>query len=298
MIDSSTSEPTPIFVVGMNRSGTKWLSNELSRHSRIASVKMEGHTGILETNMLHTMERKFDLSSADDYVGLVELWSQSDFFRQTGAETRLLYDHRPRPTSTTELFGILMDHCARRQRCSHWLQKTSPLIALKLAEAFPHARYVLVRRKLLGNVRSRVKHSRAVKGDASLLRAVGLYVVEAKALTRLIGHQSAVEVRYENMQQDLARTLGPVWEHLGLEPPEGKGDGREWRRNSSFSDDRERSEVFTLSQEVLVRAAASVLSIVPFDVLRVARRCAARRAPPLVRGTFSKIQSEYDFGDT
>ena len=28
----------PIFVIGLNRSGTKWLSNELAKHPQIACV--------------------------------------------------------------------------------------------------------------------------------------------------------------------------------------------------------------------------------------------------------------------
>ena len=49
----------PIFVIGKNRSGTKWLSNTISNHSKIACVRSHEFGGILETNVFFNMPNTF-----------------------------------------------------------------------------------------------------------------------------------------------------------------------------------------------------------------------------------------------
>jgi len=48
-----------IFVVGNNRSGTKWISNTILRSARVAGAQSEDHKGILETNVLFNAPRIF-----------------------------------------------------------------------------------------------------------------------------------------------------------------------------------------------------------------------------------------------
>ena len=88
---------TPIIVVGMNRSGTKWVSNILCNHEDVIGVQSERHFGILETNMFGTMQDKFDLSSPEDYVGFLEMWSKTEFFRRTDIDKQMFYELAPRP---------------------------------------------------------------------------------------------------------------------------------------------------------------------------------------------------------
>ncbi len=46
---------TPIFIVGTNRSGTKWLSNILANHPDVAAVQTERTLGIVETYMFDSL---------------------------------------------------------------------------------------------------------------------------------------------------------------------------------------------------------------------------------------------------
>ncbi|MFW6008127.1 MAG: hypothetical protein ACOCP8_02575 [archaeon] len=41
-----------IFVIGKNRSGTKWLSNTVANHKDVFCVQRPGAGGILETNLI------------------------------------------------------------------------------------------------------------------------------------------------------------------------------------------------------------------------------------------------------
>lgn len=72
---------SPIFVIGRNRSGTKWLSNIIASHHDVAAVQHEEHFGILEaTDVFLNMPILFgDLSIAENYMGFLDCFSQTDF---------------------------------------------------------------------------------------------------------------------------------------------------------------------------------------------------------------------------
>ncbi|MBA7629902.1 hypothetical protein ES703_37409 [subsurface metagenome] len=48
---------SPIFVIGKNRSGTKWLSNVIANHKDIACIQHELFGGILEANVISRMPK-------------------------------------------------------------------------------------------------------------------------------------------------------------------------------------------------------------------------------------------------
>ena len=83
-----------IFVLGKNRSGTKWLSNIILNNKEIAGIQSNYHRGILETNLFNVFNRKFgNLKRRDDYIAFVEVFTATDFFKLTGLSKELLYKH-------------------------------------------------------------------------------------------------------------------------------------------------------------------------------------------------------------
>ena len=123
----TTSEVKPIIVIGMHRSGTKWLSNILCNHPEIIGlqrdrVREEGASGgAMESNVLGRIQGMFgDLSRPDDYIGLIEFWSQTDLFKLSAADKELFYQLKPRPRSYYEVFRVLMDDLATRHQKRFW----------------------------------------------------------------------------------------------------------------------------------------------------------------------------------
>src|SRR5690606_13149279 len=149
-----TASIRPIILVGLARSGTKWVSNIIASHEDVVAVQSPTAGGILETDMFEGLRDKFDLGFPTDYIGLTELWSRTEFFRLAGRDPEKFYRLDPRPRSPFAVFDLLMSDFARRHRCTHWLQKTSPLNALDVLDYFRSAKVVVVRRDLLDNARS------------------------------------------------------------------------------------------------------------------------------------------------
>jgi hypothetical protein len=280
-----------MLVVGMNRSGTKWLSNELMRHDAIAAVADDRHYGILESNMFGTFDTKFDLSLRDEYLGLIELWSRTDFFRHTGVDEAYFRRLDPHPTCCAELFDRLMTRYARREHAGVWLQKTNPSGLWRTREYFRDASIVFIKRNLIDNIRSRIGSALLDDRRPSLIRAVALYVLQEKLLERLYDEEKHCFISFESLRDDVDRQRRAVFEAVGLDP-ERLQPPFEFERNSSFSGSLDRDEVLSASDERRIRRWAALFRAMPLEVLQRLRDIVARHPRPFVSGTFSNLEHD------
>jgi len=203
------SRRSPIIVVGKNRSGTKWLSNLLANHSRVAAVQSELHNGVLETNFFGVMQETFgDVRRVENYIAMVEAWAHTDFFKASGCDKTLLYTSRPRPRSYAEVFDLIMEDMARREGASHWLQKTSPLQAESVVDSFPRCRVVVITRELIPTLESSITLARTLGTDASAARATFRFVLEQRLLDRITASRPVVMATYEELKADSEAVRG------------------------------------------------------------------------------------------
>lgn len=284
------ARPTPIFVIGMNRTGTKWLSNLIANHSQVAAVQHQDHTGVLETNAFHAWRAKFrDLSLADEYVGLVELWCRTDFLRIAGTDPRLLYELDPRPSDPAGMLGAIMDDLARRRGRPFWLQKASPWSAREIRERFPHARCVVIERDRRDTLRS--THYLVTGGERSLpLRTIVSHRLQELLLAEARG-LGALSTRFDALRSAPREELTRICKGLGLdfEPPMLD---LPWRRNTSFADREARSYAFSPSEERKIRLTSALVAALPGAALELAHRLFRTRELPAVEGTFRQTGRE------
>jgi hypothetical protein len=282
---------TPIILIGMNRSGTKWLSNIILSHDAVIGVQSPRFGGILESEMLGPMRDKFDPAFPEEYIALVELWSRTEFFRLAGFDKDAFYRLDPRPRSVLELFGLAMNELARRNGCRYWLQKTSPINAHAVLAAFPQAKIVITRRDLLDNVRSNLALQARYRKPRPLL-ATWRYVYQDKLLDAIARRYPVIRMRYEDLRAHPEREKARLFAELGLEPP---ADGPEpaFPRNTSFASDRQREQVLDPRQRALVRSFALLLKLVPLPVISVAsgvrRAWAGCRPRPFFPDSFGEL---------
>ncbi len=278
----------PIFVIGLNRSGTKWLSNELAKHSEIACVQNE-KTGIRETNMFRGFGRKFDLQKFDEFIGLIELWSTTDFFERTGVDKTRLLQLDPLPKDHYALFGALMQMFANQQGKRYWLQKGPPLAGMELADRFPDALFVAIRRGMHEQVRSRIKLS----GDPSyinLARATFAYVRDARLLARFCRTTRCPVIEYADLEKNKDALITGLLNTLGLSPTQAPAKvARELIPNSSFQSPESKEQFLSGPQQSWISILGGMFQWIPYPILYwIARRAWVRRGP-LVPGTFDNI---------
>jgi hypothetical protein len=284
----------PILVIGMNRSGTKWLSNILCNHPDVVGVQAERHTGVLETNLLGRMQALVgEIDRAEHYVAFVELWSQTDFFKASGIEKEFLYQQTEKPRSMLEAFQLLMDEVARRAGTAHWLQKCSPIDAALALLAFPNARVVTIQRDLIPTLESSLELSR-MRGDSrSFIRAAAVYAYEAKLIAELRQSRAATHVRYEDLRRRPDEEIGRVCSALGLE---FRSEMLEvgYRSNTSF-ETGERETLGPIERRLAALVAGSV-KLLPTSVLGALRAPLRSRQAILVPGTYAEIVERNKLG--
>lgn len=288
MASTENSRVRPIVVIGMNRSGTKWLSGILGRNPDVvAPVTRKEPRGILETNMFGPLPDRFpDLCSDDDYIGLIELWSQSRLFRLLGIEKRFFWHLKTRPRNCFELFETAMQEAARRQRKRFWLQKTDPLQGKRALAYYPGATVVLTRRNMLDVVKSSMRLKLRQGECPSLLRTVFFFVLEKKLLSGLARKHGHVVVDYERLCEAPAAQIREVCRFIGLKYGDGMLDVPRYF-NTSFRHSGERKTFLSPTEERRVRLLAGMYSCVPVVFLKwIHDQYRRKHVSCLVEGTF------------
>lgn len=281
----------PIILIGMNRSGTKWVSNIICSHDDVIGVQSDRTGGILETNMFGAMQDKFNLGYPDDYIGLIELWSATQFFQLAGIEKKFFYELSPRPRKVLQLFELQMNEYARRNGRNYWLQKTAPRKAQRVLEYFTNARIVVVRRDLMDTIRSTLG-LQSLHGTRNLVRATRECVYQNKLLDRICRRYPAIQVSYEALRADTAREEARLFAELDLVAGK-RSQPASFPRNSSFASGEQRRNIMSARERLIAKVLARLVALLPVDAISAAiavRAAFANRRPvPLVTDTFGEL---------
>jgi len=288
------SEITPVFVIGMNRSGTKWLSNILCGHSDVIGVQSQRHGGILETNMLTGMPAKFNLSYADDYVAFVDLWSRSDFFRLTGIDKKTLLE-QPWPSDFFAIFTTFMNRYARQNGKRFWLQKVDPESGLELIGRSECARLIVIERDFLERVKSTLQLKANQGVQPSTLEAVYDTVTHAKMNKRILRQENSLRVRYEQIRHQPKSVLRDVCDHIGISFEPEMLDVR-FHKNTSFRGVIHSSVDYASRHPARLRLMAAAMNLIPLSVMQAYRKLKlsvlGAPPPPFAPGSFSELREE------
>ncbi|MDZ7775696.1 MAG: sulfotransferase [Bacteroidales bacterium] len=183
-MNNNENKITPIFVIGKNRSGTKWLSNILSRSNEIVSLQREEDYGINETNIFYQFPKIFgNLNSYNNYIPFIECFAQTNIFKLTGLDKQFLY--RLEDRNYNEIFKSVMNQYAFNKGKKIWLQKSNTYILKDAISYFPNAIIILIERKLEDNIRSTIglqfKNGSKRK---NILKNVFIYLLEQKRIKK------------------------------------------------------------------------------------------------------------------
>ena len=294
-----------IFVVGRNRSGTKWLSNSIGNHPDVSCIRsgLGRRTGILEANLFQHFPAIFgDLSIDDHYYAFLASFKHSNYFLLTGLPESVLYERRH--PDYLSLFHFLMDRTAEARGKPMWLQKATSLMLPELHRAFPDAKFIVIQRM---NVRDNVRSSIALGSRGSALerhkpkrvaRELLSYYVHRATERAYLHHPNVLRVTYEDLRERRESTLRQVCDFVGLAFHASLMEDL-YQPNSSFVA-RKRDRVFTSVDAWVYRLLHPFARAVPGSMLRsfqameqrlVGRRRDGRR---LVSGAFGMYRNEVE----
>jgi hypothetical protein len=257
----------PIFVVGRNRSGTKWLSNILANHASIAAVQHpEGNwSGMLSTNLLSQFPKVFgDLRNNENRSGFIACFAVAP----EGAQPHASLPPQPVPEGK---FVVI--------RRTNVLDNTRSSLALhQQGEVKPASS-----RRIAGELASYFLH-----------RAIEQHYLRG---------QSFLLVEYEQLKSDTDRTVRPICDFLGLDydPSMLKVP---YAPNTSFLGRKKREDVVSGLGLVTFKLLRPIAQRIPGQVLwwlfNMCERLTQPRysAPRFIRGTFRSFRAEMSQVDT
>lgn len=297
----------PLFVIGRNRSGTKWLSNVLSNAEGVTSLRRDDETGIVETDVFDKFPAAFgELRIKENRLAFLACFLETNSARLSGLarEEIAAIPARDYPG----FFRAFMDLTAERRGCRAWLQKGSSLLLPTLHAAYPDARFVVIRRDLRDNVRSSLAQTRLFSGtpgrprdtrSAPLVNEVLSYHLHRKVEERYLDEPNVALVRYEELLADPEATARRACEALGLPFEPALLEVRA-RRNTSYRGQLRRDEVLTPAMERTLRWLDPLAAATPLPALRAAHRLRALLARGAVNpqrftmGTFNLFRDELE----
>ncbi len=288
------NESKQIILIGQNRSGTKWLSNILSNHDDIISVRYERGGGIQETNMFDMFPMAFgDLSYTDNYIALIECWSNTDFFKIAKADKELFYRLQPRPVNYFEIFKILMDDLAVRNKKKLWLQKTGPKNGMNCLRNYSDGHFIVIKRNISDTLRSNIQ-LRLNRGDKKkrIIKEVFFYCYHEKLLNEILKNRSVVFVSYGDLKKNPEGEVSRICNLIGLEYDKRMLDVP-FYKNTSFKSDSERRKSLNENDMKQIKWISSLFKVLPLFCYSFTHNLLKSKTPRIFPGTFGYIKDKY-----
>jgi len=285
-----------ILVIGMNRSGTKGLSNELGYHKDIAIIGDDSHYGILITPVYEVMDSKFNLNQTEEYIAAVSMLCETDFFRISGIEKAFFFELKPRPKNFPDLFKAVMDEYANRSVKKAWLQKTSPRGFWRNREVLNDYEIVIIKRGMKENIRSRlgsaIRLGKKTGKTKRLLRSIFLYVMEEKLIKKIAKSRQHIYVDFKDFKSDSKKVCEHIFHELNLDPLQ-YDDSRRFPRNTSFDGSVSKGDVLSKTDLSIIAIVSCSFQICPLWLLYSLRERSIEAPTPIGPGAFNHIHREF-----
>lgn len=237
----------PVYVAGLERSGTSLMYALLASHPRIAMTR--------RTNMwTHFYNQYGDLADAGNFERCLEaMMSYKRLVKLEPDPQRIRQEFRQGPATYGRLFGLLEGHFAEQQGKPRWGDKSlhTERYAEAIIEAFPRARILHMMRDPRDRFASSLKRWGPTRGGVGFGTAMWLSSLEMAQANVARFPSNYMIVRYETLAGEPETTLRQISDFLD-EPyaPEMllMGDADSFSgSNSSYDLERPRGVISTSS---------------------------------------------------
>jgi hypothetical protein len=255
----------PIFVIGRDRSGTKWLSNIIATNKEVACVQHEDHFGILEaSDILVTAPILFgNIRVPENYIAFLECLSQTDFIRLTGVNKDYCYGLRP--TDCFIFFREIMDRFADNGRKSCWVQKSDVTSMNDLYTHFHDGKFIIITRKFKDNIKSRIGQIMRERGKDQkkhLFKAAVRYFIDMNQIKKYSNRNNVYVIQYEDLRKNKKLVLEKLCKFLQIEYEEIMLQDK-FQKNTSYRNGILKDEIFTKTDLLKLNVSSIFLKSLP-----------------------------------
>jgi len=278
----------PVFVLGLQRSGTTLAANLLAAQPSIAAVAAKHHQGVHESVFFsHFAPSLEPWPAAGRRADRARGFLRSEYFRLSGLAPDWGEQAAEASAGPAELFCRVMEELARREGAVAWVEKSPhhTLLAEQIAAQLPEARFLCVMRGTKGFLRSRLwSYGRRPppypRRAALIARACASNVFHRRymvSLPGILGRHRVFLTDFETLRSAPGTALAPLLAEIGLKP--GRLRAPEYAANSSFASRTQKQRALARADVPLARAAEKLAEAVPQAVLQMLQRHLARRRP-------------------
>lgn len=284
----SAAAAIPVFVLGLQRSGTTLAANLLAAQPGIAAVADPRHQGVHESVYFsHFTPAMAPWPGQGSRAEAAADFLASEYYRLSGLPRQWGEQAAEASCSPAELFCRVMQALALRKGAVAWVEKSPhhTLLAEEIAAAVPEARFLCISRRTPDLLRSRLwsygRRPPPYPRRALLIaRACASNIFHQRYMRSLperLGRERVFQVSFEALCAGPGVALAPLLAALGL----GAGDLKapEYAANSSFSSSSQRLRALTATDLAFARAAAGAAWLMPQALLRLLQQRMARRRP-------------------
>ena len=273
----------PIFIGGGARTGTTWLANIISRHSKVACIQgttAAGMDGVNESAFFSHVAGMFgNLENDNNLIQLIEVFASSAYFVTSGLDKNIFYRERPR--TYQDFFRLLMDRFAEKKDADLWLEKT-PAHSLHFEEIVSYyndAKIIAIKRDPVDQIRSGVMLRKRMIGEKNfILNKINILarLLKYHSSYKYIGHlmskkpDKVMLIEYEELQKSTKSIITKICNFLEIEFEEDMlGDRDNRKSNTSFISDSERDKVLSSVEKRGVQFFSYLLNLVPYQLYRL-----------------------------
>jgi hypothetical protein len=262
--------PSPLFVLGKQRSGTTWLASQLCEHPSIAGVRHEHHHGILASHYLSIIRFRYGgLRKKTNFIEFVEAVSVTDTFRFMEVDKDFLYSLWP--ISYEDLFRTVMAMYAEKQGACYWLDKTNEYTPLvhEIAQKYPDAKFIGIIRNIEDVLPSTFgRYGKYEKKKYDIVKNVFSWTWFNKAMLNFAKTSNRIHiVHYEDLKRDMQTVMIGICNFLSVEFDDAMLR-QAYPSNTTFRKGRpQKEEVLSPSEKKLARMSVQVSSHLPLAVL-------------------------------
>lgn len=263
-----------IFIIGKNRSGTKWLSNTIANHDKVACVQRPGAGGILETNLIYNMPKIFgDLEDNNNFIGFVECFYQTNFCKIIDLDKKELYEG---PRNYFKFLDYIMNRYAKTQDKSIWLQKTSTIKLKKLKYMFPEAKFLIIERNPIDNIRSTIglklkkllskNKNININNHKNIVKELAKYLIEKKRAHKYGKDKNFKFIWFEDLKNNKEKTIRDICKFLNIDFNKSLLEDQ-YKKNTSFDEKISREEILNKFDKMLIKMLYPIMKICPLILL-------------------------------
>lgn len=275
--------PRPIFVVGAQRSGTSWLSQQLALHPEIAAVLTEDKNsynlppGIYESYFFsHLYNRYGDISHKPSFIEFLEVFSATDYFKLTGADKKYLYSMWP--TTYENIYRSVMDQFAEEKNSAYWIDKTpqhTPFID-QISCFYPDALFIGIKRNVEDVVASYLKKfSGSIdtgKNNHTIYSIIRKKVYEWAYYNKVIDNFQKrsgrlLKINYDDMDKDLETEMRKICDFININF-DAKMLKTAYRPNTSFDGNNDKSTILSPHEKRIIGYYRKMFEIIPVNLFR------------------------------